>query len=150
MAEFLRKWEFASGGFSRAGIVIAAAALVFLVFALTSALSGAQALLAFLFLSAAALAAVIGVKKGSLAGASERPAALSGQLVLESVIAGIPDAVIALSRQGRVLAFNAPAAQLAPGLRRGELGVIAIRIPALVDAIQLAGQKGEPQHVEFS
>ena len=62
----------------------------------------------------------------------------------------MPDAVVALTRQGRVLAFNAQAAQLAPGLRRGELGVIAIRIPALVGAIQEAGETGQPQRVEFS
>ncbi len=150
MAEFLRKWEFAAGGFSRTGIVIAATAIVSLAFILTSALNLAQALAAFLFLSAAALLSNIGPKKRPLAGAGEKPAMLSDQSVLESVISGIPDAVVALNRQGRVLAFNAPAARLAPGLRRGELGVIAIRIPALVDAIQYAAQKGEPQHVEFS
>ncbi len=37
-----------------------------------------------------------------------------------------------------------------PGLRRGGLGLVAIRIPALADAIQQAGETGQPQRVEFS
>jgi two-component system phosphate regulon sensor histidine kinase PhoR len=150
MADFLRRWEFASGGVFRASIVIAAAAIVAVALVLTSSLSLSQALAAFIFLSIAALLAGIGIKKSALTGAGDKPADLSGNVILESVISGLPDAVVALTRQGRVLAFNAQAAQLAPGLRRGELGVIAIRIPALVDAIQEAGATGQPQRVEFS
>ncbi len=150
MVEFFRQWEFASNGVFRAGVVIAAAAVVSAAFLFASPVSWTQALAAFVFLSLAALLAGIGVRKGPLNGAGEKPADLSGNSILEAVISGLPDAVVALSRQGRVLAFNAQAAQLAPGLRRGELGVIAIRIPALVDAIQHAGDSGQPQRVEFS
>src|SRR6476661_6658995 len=150
MVEFLRHWEFGSSGNFRAGIVVAVAAVVFAAFALTSTLTFTQALAAFGCLSLAALIAVDLAKKEPAANTRNKPADLAGNPVLASVISGLPDAAIALSRRGRVLAFNAQAAQLAPGLRRGELGLIAIRIPALVDAIQLAGESGQPQRVEFS
>jgi two-component system, OmpR family, phosphate regulon sensor histidine kinase PhoR len=150
MAGFFRRWEFASNGVFRVGVVIAAAAVVSAAFLFTSPGGWTQALAAFIFLSMAALMAGIGTRKGPLNGNGEKPTDLSSNSILEAVISGLPDAVVALSLQGRVLAFNAQAAQLAPGLRRGELGVIAIRIPALVDAIQHAGDSGQPQRVEFS
>jgi two-component system, OmpR family, phosphate regulon sensor histidine kinase PhoR len=150
MAEFLRRWEVISGGNLRAGIVIAAAAIVFAAFALSTALSFAQALFGFGFLSLAALVAADLAKREPVAASRDKPADFYNNLILDAVISGLPDAVIALSRRGRVLAFNPKAARVVPGLRRGELGLIAIRIPALVDAIQIAGQSGQPQRVEFS
>jgi two-component system phosphate regulon sensor histidine kinase PhoR len=150
MADFLRRREFAANGVFRTGLVIAAVAIVSATLVFTSALPFTHALAAFVFLSLAALLAGAGVKKGPLGDTRDRSADFFDNSVLESVITGLPDAVVALSRNGRVLAFNAQAAQLAPGLRRGELGLIAIRIPALVDAIQHAGQSGQPQRVEFS
>jgi two-component system, OmpR family, phosphate regulon sensor histidine kinase PhoR len=149
MAEFLRYWQFGSGNF-RAGIVIAAAAIVFAAFAVTSALTIIEALAAFGVLSLAALIAVDLADKEPAANAPYKLPDPYGNRILDAVVSGLPDAVIALSRRGRVLAFNAQAAQLAPGLRRGELALIAIRIPAFVDAIQLAGESGKPQRVEFS
>jgi two-component system phosphate regulon sensor histidine kinase PhoR len=148
MAEFLR--QFPSSRVFRAGIVIVAAAIVFTALILISALTFTQALIAFGVLSLAAGVAADIEKKEPIATTGDKLPDIYGNSVLESMISGLPDAVVALSRQGRVLAFNAQAAQLAPGLRRGELGLIAIRIPALVDAIQHAGHKGEPQRVEFS
>ncbi|HET7680418.1 MAG TPA: ATP-binding protein [Xanthobacteraceae bacterium] len=149
MAEFLRQWKFASSGF-RAGIVIAAAAAVSATFVLTSTLTFIQALAAFGILSLAAVVAGAAAKKTPPANAGEEIPEFSGNSILESVISGLPDAVLALSRQGRILAFNAQAAELAPGLRRGGLGLVAIRIPALADAIRQAGETGQPQRVEFS
>jgi two-component system phosphate regulon sensor histidine kinase PhoR len=150
MAEFRRRWEFASSGVFRTGLVIAAAAIVSATFVVTSTLTFAQALGAFAFLSLAALLAGAGLRQRPLAGAGDKPDDRSRDSILTSVISGLPDAVVALSRQGRVLAFNAQAAQLAPGLRLGELGLIAMRIPALADAIRHAGETGQPQRVEFS
>ena len=149
MAEFLRRWRFASGGF-RVGIVVVAAAIAFSALALISALTFIQALVGFGFVSLAALMAADFEKKEPFASTRDKPSDSHSISILESAISGLPDAVVALSRRGRVLAFNAQAAQLAPGLRRGELGLIAIRIPALVDAIQQAGESGQPQRVEFS
>ena len=149
MAKFFRHWEFASNGF-RAGIVIAASAAVSATFLLTSTLTSVQALAAFGILSLAAVVAGAAAKKSVLANVSDKLPEFHGNSILESVISGLPDAVLALSRQGSVLAFNAHAAQLVPGLRRGGLGLVAIRIPALADAIQQDGETGQPQQVEFS
>src|SRR5215212_4444065 len=150
MAEFLRRWQYISSGNLRVGIVIAAAAIVFAAFALTSALTFVQALVGFGVLSLAAVVAADLAKKEPVASTRDKLPDVNNTFVLEAVVSGLPDAVVALSRRGRVLAFNPQAAQLVPGLRRGELGLIAIRIPALVDAIQRAGQSGQAERVEFS
>ena len=150
MAEFLRRWESISSGNLRAGIVIAAAAIVFAAFALTSALTFVQALVGFGVLSLAAVVAADLAKKEPVASTRDKLPDFSNTFILEAVVSGLPDAVVALSRRGRVLAFNPQAARLVPGLRRGELGLIAIRIPALVEAIQRAGQSGQAERVEFS
>ncbi len=72
------------------------------------------------------------------------------QIVLvEQLIAGFPSAAIVLDREGRVIAFNAPATGIAPALRSGEPALIALRMPDLVDAIRRAGKRGEQQRVEF-
>src|SRR5690349_6665993 len=123
MAEFLRRWRFASGGF-RVGIVVVAAAIVFATLVLISALTFVPALVGFGFLSLASLIAGDIEKDEPLASNRDKPSDSHSISILESAISGLPDAVVALSRRGRVLAFNAQAAQLAPGLRRGELGLI--------------------------
>src|SRR5687768_8081618 len=129
MAKFFPRWEFASGGF-RAGIVVVAAALVFGSFVLTSTLTVVQGLAAFGILSLAAVLAGAAGKKSPPANVTDKLPELGGNSILQSVISSLPDAVLALSQQGRVLAFNAQAAELVPGLRRGGLGLVAIRIPA--------------------
>src|SRR5215212_4124364 len=150
MAEFLRRWQYISSGNLRVGIVIAAAAIVFAAFALISALTFIQALAGFGVLSLAAVVAADLAKKEPVASTRDKLPDFNNTSILEAVVSGLPDAVVALSRRGRVLAFNPQAARLVPGLRRGELGLIAIRIPALVDAIQRAGQSGQAERVEFS
>ena len=71
---------------------------------------------------------------GSAAGAAgrrrrarERPA--------RAVVAGLPDPVVALDRDGRVLALNERARSLAPALRQGEPVSLALRMPELIEAI---------------
>ena len=71
-------------------------------------------------------------------------------LLLDAVISGMPDPVVVLGHEGRVIAFNAEAAALAPALRRGEPASIALRAPELVEAIRAVGTTGKPQRVEFS
>jgi two-component system phosphate regulon sensor histidine kinase PhoR len=78
------------------------------------------------------------------------PAVIAGDAIVGTVIAGIPDPIVALDREGRVLAINAPAEALAPGLRRGEPASIALRMPDLVQAIRTANTTGAPQRIEFS
>jgi two-component system, OmpR family, phosphate regulon sensor histidine kinase PhoR len=69
--------------------------------------------------------------------------------LIESLIDGLPQPAIALDRDGRVIAFNEPAATIAPALRRGEPALIALRMPELVNAVRRAGRRREPQRVEF-
>ena len=70
--------------------------------------------------------------------------------LLDAVISGMPDPVVVLDPEGRVVAFNAEAATLAPALRRGGPASIALRTPELVEAIRAAGSTGKVQRVEFS
>jgi two-component system phosphate regulon sensor histidine kinase PhoR len=70
--------------------------------------------------------------------------------LLDAVIAAIPDPVVVLDHEGRVMAFNAEAVAMAPALRRGGPASIALRTPELVDAIRSARQSGRMQRVEFS
>jgi len=151
MAEFLRRWEFAPGAIFRVGLMIAAAAAVCAAFIATAALGIGQALVGFAILSSAALLAGVRPRRadGVLPAGDQAPPAV-GDSILETVIAGLPDPVVALDRNGRVLAFNAQAALVAPALRRGELVLIAFRMPEVVDAIRRAGESGQPQRVEFS
>jgi two-component system phosphate regulon sensor histidine kinase PhoR len=69
--------------------------------------------------------------------------------LVEAVIAGLPDPVIVLDREGRVLAFNPQAGGIAPALRRGEPASLALRVPEIVEAIRRAVASNEPQRVEF-
>jgi two-component system phosphate regulon sensor histidine kinase PhoR len=69
---------------------------------------------------------------------------------LEAVIAGMPDPVIALDRNGRVLTLNERARALAPALRQGEPVSLVLRMPEVIDAIGRAYASGEEQRVEYS
>jgi two-component system, OmpR family, phosphate regulon sensor histidine kinase PhoR len=70
-------------------------------------------------------------------------------LLIDQIIGGLPGAAIVLDREGRVLAFNEAASAIAPALSRGELALIALRMPELVDAVRRAARRREPQRVEF-
>jgi two-component system phosphate regulon sensor histidine kinase PhoR len=69
--------------------------------------------------------------------------------VIETTIAGLHEPAVMLDRDGGVIAFNAAAQTIAPGLRAGEPVLIALRMPELVDAVRRAGKRREPQRVEF-
>jgi two-component system phosphate regulon sensor histidine kinase PhoR len=79
----------------------------------------------------------------------DRTAAHPQALMIESLIGGLPNPAIALGRDGRVIAFNAAAASIAPALRRGEPALITLRMPELVEAIRRATASCTPQRVEF-
>ena len=70
--------------------------------------------------------------------------------VIEAIIAGLPDPVMVLDRDGRVIAFNAGVAALAPALRRGEPASIALRVPELVEAVREVAADRRPRRIEFS
>jgi len=71
-------------------------------------------------------------------------------VLLDTVISGMPDPVVVLDQDGRVIAFNAQASAIAPALRLGEPASIALRMPELVEAIRAAGLTGRAQRIEFS
>jgi two-component system phosphate regulon sensor histidine kinase PhoR len=133
-----------------ARVVIAAAALVFAGLALAGMLTVALALTGFLILTAAALIAAPATASGRPAAASVAAADRDGGDSLRTVIAGLPDPVIALDRDGRVFAFNERARVLAPALRAGEPVSLALRMPEVVDAIGRATTSGEVQRVEYA
>jgi two-component system, OmpR family, phosphate regulon sensor histidine kinase PhoR len=68
---------------------------------------------------------------------------------LAVLVAGLPDPVVALDAEGRVLAFNERARSLAPALRQAEPVSLALRMPELIEAIGRAYASGEQQRVEY-
>src|ERR1700741_4129451 len=91
----------------RARLVLGAAALVFLALEVAGLLSGLQALVGFLIVAAASLIDFTGAhgQSSSLIRSHEGKALASDWLV-EGVVSGLPDAVIALDRRGTVVASN--------------------------------------------
>ena len=59
--------------------------------------------------------------------------------LLGAVVSGLPDPVVVLDADGRVLAFNADASALAPALRPGEPALIALRTPDTLISLPLSG-----------
>jgi two-component system phosphate regulon sensor histidine kinase PhoR len=131
-------------------LVIAAAAVVFAGLALAGALAGPHALVGFGIVAIAALLAMGAGKE--VTGLAQQPAAMSVQTdaLLRTVVGGLPDPVIALDRDGRVLALNEPARALAPALRVGDPVSLALRMPELIEAIGQAFARGEEQRFEYS
>jgi two-component system, OmpR family, phosphate regulon sensor histidine kinase PhoR len=130
-------------------IVIVAAAIVFGGFVALGAITSGYGLLGFVILVLAALLASRATEEdGQLA----RPVAVAERAgePLEAVIAGVPDPVIALDRNGRVLTVNESARSLAPALRLGEPVSLALRMPELIEAIGRAYATGDEQRVEYS
>ena len=129
--------------------VIVVAAIVFAGLALLGALTAGLALAGFAIVAAAALLAGRADQDG---GHLVRPVAVAERAGerLDAVVAGLPDPVIALDRNGRVLTLNEPARSLAPALRQGELVSLALRMPELIEAIGRAYASGEEQRIEYS
>ena len=130
-------------------LVIVAAAAVFAVLTLVGALTLPYALAGFAVVAAAALATK---RAGEDTERPARPVVVSERAgdLLEIVVAGLPDPVIALDRDGHVLALNEPARALAPALRLGEPVSLALRMPELIEAVGRAYARGEEQRVEYS
>ena len=130
-------------------VVTVAAAIVFGGFVALGAISSGYGLLGFVIL---ALAALLANRVTEEAGRLVRPVAVAERAgePLEAVIAGVPDPVIALDRNGRVLTVNESARSLAPALRLGEPVSLALRMPELIEAIGRAYATGDEQRVEYS
>ena len=113
------------------------------------ALAAVYALAGFAIVAAAALLAM---RAGDEDDRLAPPVAVSERAddPLRAVVAGLPDPVIALDRDGRVLALNERARALAPALRQGEPVSLALRMPELIEAIGRAAARGEEQRVDYS
>jgi two-component system, OmpR family, phosphate regulon sensor histidine kinase PhoR len=130
-------------------LVIVAAAVVFAGLAMAGALAVAFALAGFAVVAAAALF----VMRNGKAGADALPALTVSERAddpLRAIVVGLPDPVIALDRDGRVLALNEPARALAPALRQGDPVSLALRTPELIEAVNHAYARGEPQRIQYS
>ncbi|MBV1697183.1 MAG: two-component sensor histidine kinase [Hyphomicrobiales bacterium] len=128
--------------------VIAAASIVFAGLAIVGALAVGYALAGFAIISAVALLTLPATEEAGV----KSPVALpqhAGE-PLDALVAGLPDPVIALDRNGRVLAFNGYARSLAPALRHAEPVSLALRMPELIEAVGRAYADGEEQRIEYS
>jgi two-component system, OmpR family, phosphate regulon sensor histidine kinase PhoR len=133
----------------RAAFVLAAAALVFAVLTATGMLPLGYAVAGFAVIAVAAIAALRPVHERDRL-AQPIVNVQTGDDLLRTFIAGLPDPVVALDRDGRVIALNDRARALAPALRQGEPVSFALRTPELIEAIGRASKDGEEQRVVYS
>ena len=137
--------------FRRMRLVLIATAIAFAGLWLFGATAALPALAGFVLV---ALAALIASARGDIAPAAlardEPRAPRVGDPLIEAVLAGLPDPVVALDRRGDVVALNARAAAVAPALRPGEPVSLGLRVPEVLEAIRRARASGTAQRVEFS
>jgi len=134
----------------RARLVLAAALVVFGALWAFGFMTAGPALAGLVLICAAALITV--VRDAATREASEPAMPLAGAsegALVEAVLSGLPDAVVALDPHGTVVALNARANALAPALRRGEPISLGLRNPEVLDAIRRAGANGEVERAEF-
>jgi two-component system, OmpR family, phosphate regulon sensor histidine kinase PhoR len=131
-------------------LVLVSAAIVFAGLAFVGALAVVYAVTGFVIVAAAALFAL---RSGEERNRPAPPVAVTERGFgdpLKSFVDGLPDPVIALDRDGRVLALNERARALAPALRQGEPVSLALRMPELIEAVGRASARGEEQRIEYS
>jgi two-component system, OmpR family, phosphate regulon sensor histidine kinase PhoR len=129
-------------------LAVVAAALVFVVMAASGVLAVGYAIAGFVVVAAAA---VFGMRGDDKISKAQPPApAPRGDDPLPALVAGLADPVIAVGRDGRVLAFNEPARALAPALRPSEPVSLALRMPELAEAVGRAFAEAVPQRFQYS
>jgi two-component system phosphate regulon sensor histidine kinase PhoR len=130
-------------------LVIAAAAIVFAGFAMVGALAAAYALVGFAIVAAAAFVAM---RTGNERVRLTPPLAVSERTndPLRAIVSGLPDPVIVLDRDWRVLTLNEPARALAPALRQGEPVSLALRMPELIEAVGRAFARAQEARFKYS
>ena len=133
---------------SRVRLVLGAAALLLAGLWAIGAVSVPTAASGFLLIALAALIAPATREVAPLASRiSETPIVVESPI--EAVLAGLPDPVVALDHHGDVVALNALASTLAPGLRRGGPLSLGLRMPEVLDAIRRARTSANAQRAEF-
>ncbi len=133
---------------SRMRLLLAAAALVLAGLWAIGAVAVPTAASGFLLIALAALMAPATreVTPPALR-SSETP--INPESPIEAVLAGLPDPVVVLDHHGDVVALNALASTLAPGLRRGAPLSLGLRVPEVLDAVRRARAITTAQRVEF-
>jgi two-component system phosphate regulon sensor histidine kinase PhoR len=113
-------------------------------------LSPLPALAGLVLMVAAALIGAAGASAARQAAARAEPlAGRADDALIEAVLSGLPDPVVALDRQGAVVALNARASAIAPALRRGEPLSLGLRNPEVLDAVRRSGVSGKVERAEF-
>src|SRR5262249_2820989 len=140
-------------GLKRTRFVLAAAVLAFGALWLLGAIAAGPALAGFAPLAAGGPVATGPARQtpGVLPERPPRPARAPriGDPLIEAVLAGLPDPVVALDHRGDVVALNARAASVAPALRPGESVSLGLRVPEVLEAIRHARASGTSQRAEF-
>lgn len=133
----------------KARFVLPVTAVVLALLHVLGELSLAHGMLGFAVITAAALIEARGRPAPEAARARERAPADIIDRVIDAAIAGMPDPVIVLDRDGGVRAFNMHATELAPALARGHLLSFAMRHPNVLDALRRARTAQAELRAEF-
>jgi two-component system, OmpR family, phosphate regulon sensor histidine kinase PhoR len=137
-------------GRRRTPFLLAAAAIVFAGLWAAGALSALPATIGFALIALAVLLARANAEAAPTALLPAPPALpRAGDPLIEAVLTGLPDPVVALDHQGDVVALNVRATAVAPALRRGAAVSLGLRVPEVLDAIRRARATGAPQRAEF-
>jgi two-component system, OmpR family, phosphate regulon sensor histidine kinase PhoR len=132
-----------------AQVVIATAALVFAIMVISGALTVGYAIPGFAVVALVCFLALRADENGKGA-APPHSVAERANDPLRTIVSGLPDPVIAVDRDSRVLALNDAARALAPALRQGEPVSLAMRMPELIETVGRAFAHGETERVEYS
>jgi two-component system, OmpR family, phosphate regulon sensor histidine kinase PhoR len=130
--------------------VLAMAVAVFGALWIFGLLSPLPALVGLVLVAASALIGAAGALAAREAGGRAEPLARdTDDRLIEAVLSGLPDPVVALDRHGAVVGLNARATAIAPALRRGEPLSLGLRNPEVLDAVRRAGASGKVERAEF-
>jgi two-component system, OmpR family, phosphate regulon sensor histidine kinase PhoR len=134
----------------RARLPLLSLAVVLIAFWGAGALALVPALICFGILSSVFVFAAGGPEEIPVAQARKDPGTPQrGDAVIDALLGGLPDPVIALDLRGAVVALNAQAVAITPALRRGEPLSLGLRNPEVLEAVRRASTSGGVQSVEF-
>src|SRR5262249_61527673 len=120
-------------GLKRTRLVLAAAAVAFGGLWLLGAIAAGPALAGFALIAAAVLIATANAETApAFLPRPEPRAPRIGDPLIEAVLAGLPDPVVALDHRGDVVALNARAAAVPPAAPPGEAGSTGRSVPQVL------------------
>ncbi len=103
----------------------------------------------------AVIALAVLIREAALPGADEvtlygeRGKPLMADRMVDAIIAGFSEPAFALAPDSQVVAFNASAQQIVPGISRGEPISFALRAPDVLEAIRSSSASRQMQRVEY-